>query len=112
MILWAIKRMVPVNWDVRHEADPIVATYLLILDPNIKLVTLDYLMPKKFGLDVAEEAVLARPHLRGKIIVMSGIRFPKDVQERFDALGCVTLEKPFELEKLEQIVLSIIGVQQ
>lgn len=108
MLVWAVRRMVPDGWDVQRTTDPVAASYILILDPDIKLVLLDNLMPKKYGIDVAEEALKERPHLRGRIIVTSG-HLPRDELERFVELGCHILDKPFALDDLEALVQKIIG---
>jgi DNA-binding NtrC family response regulator len=110
MLVWALRRMVPDGWDVQRTTDAVTGGYLAVMDPDLKLVLLDYLMPKKFGLQVAEEALEARPKLRGRIIVASG-NLDRDVRERFEELGCHILLKPFELEDLEKLVHSIIGPQ-
>lgn len=109
MIERVVKRIVPEGWDVRCMANAIAATYVLILDPDIKLVLLDHLMPHRLGIDVAQEAVTMRPHLRGRIIVSSGSAFDHDLHRRYEALGCIILEKPYPLAELERLILEIIA---
>lgn len=110
---WALKRIVPDGWDIRVTNDAVTAGYLLILDPGLKLAVLDYLMPIRDGEHIITEAMKVRPHLRGKIIVCSGLDdFPEEVERHlFAELGCKRLRKPVDLELFERMVLEIIGGQ-
>jgi hypothetical protein len=106
-----LQRILPSGWDVRVVDDGRTAEYVLIMDPDIKVALLDYLLPRVDAERIVVETLKVRPHLRGKIIVSSGVvEYPKDVEERlFVELGCRRLDKPIDFDDLERVVLEIIG---
>ena len=110
---WALKRIVPDGWDIRVTNDAVTAGYLLILDPGLKVAVVDYLMPIRDGEHIVTEAMKVRPHLRGKIIICSGLdEYPPEVEHHlFVDLGCRKLPKPVNFDELETMVLDIIGPQ-
>lgn len=110
-VLWALKRIVPADWDVRSVNNARTGGYLLIMDRDLKLALVDYLMPIQLGDEIIEEAIAVRPKLRGKIIVCSGLDdLPPEVEEKlFVTLGCKKLSKPVDFETLEKLVLEIIA---
>jgi DNA-binding NtrC family response regulator len=112
-VRWALRRIVPPNWDVQVVHDGLTASYMLIMDPELKVAVIDYLLPRKDAHAIIGEALKIRPHLRGRIIVCSGIdEYPSEVEEAlFTDFACKRLDKPFEFDDLERMVLEIIGVQ-
>lgn len=110
---WALRRIVPPGWDVQVTHDGLTASYMLVMDPELKLVVCDYLLPRKDAHAIITEALKVRPHLRGRIIVCSAVdEYPSEVASAlFDELECKRLYKPFEFEDLERMVLEIIGPQ-
>jgi DNA-binding NtrC family response regulator len=110
---WALRRILPADWDVQTTEDGRTAEYVLIMDPGLKLAILDYLLPHADADRIVTEALKVRPHLRGKIIISSGVaQFPEDVAERlFREHQCRRLDKPVDFDELEKMVLEIIGPQ-
>lgn len=110
---WALRRIVPDGWDVQIAHDGLTASYMLIMDPELKLAVIDYLLPRKDAHAIVTEALRVRPHLKGRIIVCSGVdEYPPEVDEAlFGDMACKRLDKPFEFDELERIVLEIIGPQ-
>lgn len=110
VLVWALRRIAP-GWDIQITGDAIAGGYLLVLDPSLKMAVVDYFMPMKLGDEIIEEALKIRPHLKGKIIVCSGIgTYPPEVEKKlFVELGCRRLDKPIDLDKFEEMVLEIIG---
>jgi DNA-binding response OmpR family regulator len=110
---WALQRILPSGWDVQTTGDGRTAEYILIMDPGLHLAVLDYLLPHADADRIVTEALKVRPHLRGKIIISSGVPdFPDDVERRlFSELGCRRLDKPVDFDDLERLVLEIIGGQ-
>lgn len=111
-LLWALQRILP-GWDIQKTSDGRTALYVLCMDPGVQFAVLDYLLPHSDADDIVSEVLKVRPHLRGKIIVCSGIvEYPEDVEQRlFTELGCKRLDKgnPKMLFELERIVLEVTG---
>jgi CheY-like chemotaxis protein len=104
-----LRGMVPNDWTIEHTTDPIVGRSLLVLDPRVKVAFVDYRMDGLNGEAVIREALGARPELRGKIILCSGMILDHEQQRRmFGELGCLWLGKPFSLEELEHILWTAL----
>lgn len=110
-VIWALKKICPPDWDIRATDSSRTGGYLLVMDPDLKLALVDYFMPVQLGDEIIEEALKVRGHLRGKIIVCSGIgTYPPEVEEKlFVELGCRRLDKPIDFQELERVVLEVIG---
>ena len=110
-VRWALRRILPDGWDVQVAHDGLTAEYMLIMDPDVKVAVLDYLLPRRDGHAVMTAAIKVRPNLKGRIIVCSGVdSFPPEVAEAlFGEFECKRLDKPFDFDDLERIVLEIIG---
>ena len=75
---------------------------------DIDLIIADLAMPRKSGLDMAEELLTKDPKIR--IVVMTGyIREELDINpDEFGLAGW--LEKPMTAHRLEQVIQPIVGV--
>src|ERR1043165_1177415 len=111
-IAWALRRMLP-DWDVQDTSDGRTAQYILIMDPGLRLAVLDYMLPHADADTIVAEALKVRPHLRGKIIICSGIgQFPEDLEERlFVEHQCHRLDKPVDFDDLERVVMAIASMR-
>jgi CheY-like chemotaxis protein len=99
------------DWNVAVVTSAVDGRHLLVADPDMQAAIVDYLMPKFLGDRIIEEALEIRPNLRGRIIVVSGVtEYPSDVAHRlFTELGCLRLDKPFQLEQLEHALRRAIS---
>ncbi len=111
-LLWALQKILP-GWDIQKTDNGRTAMYVLTMDPGIKFAVVDYLLPRMHGDEAVSEAVKLRPHLRGKIIICSGMDdYDDDIKQRlFVELGCRRLDKgnPEFLRELERLVHEIVG---
>ena len=110
-----LEQICPSNWSVGFTTSgPDAAAEglsVLIGQPRLRLVVIDYLLPRFDGQDIIEMALRARPSLRGRIIVSSGWGFPEDIQQRlFEELGCLRLDKPTDSELLKEHVEKIVAI--
>lgn len=97
------------DWNIAVVTSAVDGRHLLVADPDMRAAIVDYLMPKLLGDRIIEEALEIRPELRGRIIVSSAAEFPNDVAHKlFTELGCLRLDKPFQLEQLEHALRRAI----
>ncbi len=69
------------------------------------LILIDYLLPKKNGLDTAKELFAIDPSV--KIVGMSG---DLSIKDEFLSIGALAfLEKPFTIKNVNEIVIKLIN---
>jgi CheY-like chemotaxis protein len=97
------------------EHDPVVtssgreALALLARDDRFDTILCDLMMPDMTGMDVYEHLHAERPALAKKIVFVTGGAFTPRAREFLDGIENETVEKPFDMTRLRQILRSRLG---
>jgi PAS domain S-box-containing protein len=78
-------------------------------DPTFDVVLCDLMMPEMTGPELYRRVCIIRPGLRSRFIFMTGGAYAPDSATFIAGTGCVVLEKPFDVEKLERSVQEVAG---
>lgn len=107
-----VERMVPPGFDVRFITNARLGSFASVLDPDLKALILDYLMPHMDGEKVTEEVLRVRPRMRGRIIICTGYdSFEPEVEKHlFVDLACRKLPKPVDLAVLKKMIDEILAM--
>lgn len=106
-----LEKFLPGDWKIGISTDALAAQAILAAEPRLKLVVLDYFLPRMDGQAIATTAIKIRPRLRGRIIICSGAEFPEDIeQDLFVDLECKKLPKPVDIELLNRYVTEILAM--
>lgn len=102
------RRALPPEWELaafgkEQEALAFIADDLL---RDVRFCIVDIGMDGMGGAQLISEALKRRPDLRGRICVFSGSML-HDEDPLFTRLGCLRLDKPFEIAQLNEIVRSV-----
>ena len=76
----------------------------------VDLLVTDLIMPRKNGIEAAEEILKFRPEL--KVVVISGYPDEADVWEKIRSFGFAFLAKPFSPEALARFVRSVLDERE
>lgn len=101
---------VTLSTGLRDESDVVAvrsgreAVKLLLMDDRFDLVLCDLMIPDLPGMEVFEEVVRARPHLRGRFVFTTGGAATERAQKFLEQVR--RLDKPFRLEQIEMLLRS------
>jgi two-component system cell cycle sensor histidine kinase/response regulator CckA len=96
------------------EHDPVVtssgreALALLARDDRFDTILCDLMMPDMTGMDVYEHLHAERPALAKKLVFVTGGAFSPRAREFLDTVENETVEKPFDMARLRQLLRARI----
>ncbi|MCF7810541.1 response regulator [bacterium] len=79
-------------------------------DNDISLVIIDLTMPDIPGIETLKRIIKINPSQ--KVMMASGYDSTESAQEAIDLGACYFMEKPFDIEKLFEVIRNIIGNEQ
>ncbi|MCC6748533.1 MAG: response regulator [Deltaproteobacteria bacterium] len=107
-LLRASQRSFGRQHQVRTALGPNEALLRLAEDSQVDLVLSDLMMPDMDGLSLCREILVRYPHLKGRVMLMTGGVFTDAVQAEISASGLQVLRKPFDGQDLQR-ALSAVG---
>ncbi len=72
------------------------------------MVLSDFRMPKMNGQEFYQQAILKKPHLKRRIVFLTGDVVNEDTQAFLRSTGNPHLAKPFQLARVEQTVAEVL----
>ena len=99
LLIRALKRMLEREFSVTAAADPAAALELVAREPWDAVLT-DLMMDGMNGVELARRAVLVKPELRGRILVMTGGAPTPGAREDIEGSGLPVVEKPIDIGTL------------
>ncbi|HEV7559106.1 MAG TPA: ATP-binding protein [Kofleriaceae bacterium] len=87
---------------VLHSARPAIDA--IAAGARYDAILCDLMMPQMNGLDLHEEIARIAPDQAARTIVMTGGTFSVDVRTRLSESGVVQIDKPFDVDRLRELV--------
>lgn len=104
-----LREVLPGNWLVEHETNAALGLSRLVVDKAVTFAIVDFLMPGTRGDVLVEEVIRRRPELRGRIVICTGLPLDEATEQKlFMELGCLRLDKPVQIERMEQVAWQVI----
>jgi CheY-like chemotaxis protein len=106
-----MRRELPAGWGIAAFVDALPAIAFVDEDilRDIVFAIVDLTMPGLGGADFIAQTLEKRPDLRRRIAVFSGSVLLRGDDPLFTELGCLRLNKPFEIAQLHGLVRSVTG---
>jgi len=103
-LLRALKRNLARDHEVLIASSGQQALELLDAQPAVDLVLADMMMPDMDGVHLYEQLVVRHPHLKQRVVMMSGGVFTERAHSFLARTNLQVLSKPIQREALQQII--------
>ncbi len=85
------------------------ALAILAVDDRFDVILCDLMMPDMTGMDVFERLRDEKPALTSKVVFVTGGAFTPRARDFLHAVGNETIEKPFDMPSLRQLLRARVG---